>query len=150
MNRLDPIALNVRPRASSHVVRKGMETRLLMTLNVQVDPPTAIGPVPHGTRRVVRLSGGDFEGPRLRGTLVPGSSADWLLVRGDGVLELDFRATLRTDEGALISMRSFGLRPGPPEVLAAIGRGEPVDPASYYFRTTARFATSHPKYAFLN
>ena len=58
----------------------------------------------------------------------PGGSADWLLVRADGVLELDFRATLRTDDGALIAMRSFGLRHGPPDVIAALGRGERVDP----------------------
>jgi hypothetical protein len=130
--------------------RKVVETRLLMTLSVRVAPPTDIGHVPQGTRRIARLTGGDFEGPRLRGTLVPGSSADWLLLRSDGVLELDLRATLRTDEGALISMKSFGLRHGPPEVLAALGRGETVDPASYYFRTTPRFMTSHPRYAFLN
>jgi hypothetical protein len=81
---------------------------------------------------------------------VPGGSADWLLLRADGVLELDLRATLLTHDGALISMRSFGLRHGPPEVMAAIGRGEPVDPATYYFRTTPRFETAHPAYAFLN
>jgi hypothetical protein len=47
-------------------------------------------------------------------------------------------------------MTSFGLRHGPPEVLAALARGESVDPSTYYFRTTPRFETSHPKYAFLN
>lgn len=127
-----------------------MKTRLLMTLQVEVAAPYNIGAVPHGTRRTVPLTGGHFEGERLRGTLVPGSSADWLLLRADGVLELDFRATLRTDDGALISMKSFGLRHGPPEVIAALGRGETVDPATYYFRTTPRFETAHPKYAFLN
>src|SRR2546429_3846150 len=91
-----------------------------------------------------------FEGPRLRGTVLPGGSADWLLLRADGVLELDLRVTLRTDDGALISMKSFGLRHGPPDVMAAIGRGETVDPATYYFRTTPRFETAHPAYAFLN
>ena len=65
-------------------------------------------------------------------------------------LELDLRATLRTDDGALVSMRSFGLRHGPPEVIAAVARGEAVDPATYYFRTTPRFETAHPAYAFLN
>ena len=127
-----------------------MNTRLLMVLQVDVARPLEIGASPHGTRRTVPLSGGHFEGPRLRGTVLPGSSADWLLLRPDGVLELDFRATLRTDDGALISMRSFGLRHGPPDVIAAIGRGETVDPASYYFRTTPRFLTAHPNYAFLN
>ena len=42
------------------------------------------------------------------------------------------------------------LRHGPPEVIAAIARGETVDPARYYFRTTPRFETAHPTYAFLN
>jgi hypothetical protein len=129
---------------------QAMNTRLLMMLHVQVAAAQNIGAVPHGTRRTALLTGGHFEGPRLRGTVLPGGGADWLLLRADGVLELDLRATLRTDDGALISMKSFGLRHGPPEVIAAIGRGETVDPASYYFRTTPRFETSHPTYAFLN
>jgi len=127
-----------------------MNTRLLMMLHVTVPPPQNIGAVPHGTRRTAPISGGYFEGPRLRGTVLSNGSADWLLLRGDGVLELDLRVTLRTDDGALISMKSFGLRHGPPEVIAAIGRGEVVDPATYYFRTTPRFETGHPTYAFLN
>jgi Protein of unknown function (DUF3237). len=63
---------------------------------------------------------------------------------------MDLRATLRTDDGALISMRSFGLRHGPPDVMAALSRGEAVDPTAYYFRTTPRFETAHPAYLFLN
>jgi hypothetical protein len=127
-----------------------MNTRLLMTLRVTVAVPQNIGPGPHGTRRTVPLTGGDFEGPRLHGRVLPGGSADWLLLRDDGVLEMDLRATLQTDDGALVSMKSFGLRHGPPDVIAAIGRGEPVDPAIYYFRTTPRFASADPRYTFLN
>src|SRR6202158_5909680 len=127
-----------------------MNTRLLMTLPVTVATPKTIGAVPHRNRRTVAITGGDFEGPRLRGSVLPGGSADWLLLRADGVLELDLRATLRTEFGALISMRSFGLRHGPPDVIDALARGEAVDPATYYFRTTPRFETTHPAYAFLN
>jgi hypothetical protein len=127
-----------------------MNTRLLMILQVDVTPPYNVGAVPYGTRRIAPISGGVFEGPRLRGVVLPGGSADWLLLRADGVLELDLRVTLRTDDGALVSMRSFGLRHGPPDVIAAIGRGEQVDPATYYFRTTPRFQTAHPAYGFLN
>src|SRR5260221_12922606 len=127
-----------------------MNTRLLMTMNLTVGAVLDIGAVPDGIRRIAPVDGGTFEGPRLRGTIVAGSSADWLLLRADGVLELDLRLTLRTDDGALVSMKSFGLRHGPPEVIAAIGRGETVDPATYYFRTTPRFETAHPAYAFLN
>src|SRR5262249_9363818 len=121
-----------------------------MVLHVEVAAPHNIGAVPCGSRRTVPLAGGHFEGSRLRGTVLPGSSADWLLLRPDGVLELDLRATLRTDDGALISMTSFGLRHGPPDVIAAIGSAERVDPGSYYFRTTPRFKSAHPTYAFLN
>jgi hypothetical protein len=127
-----------------------MTTRLLMMMHVQVGTLLSIGAVPHGTRRTAPLGGGTFEGPRLRGTILPGGSADWQLLRPDGVLEMDLRVTLQTDDGALISMRSFGLRHGPPEVIAAIGRGEVVDPSTYYFRSMPRFETAHPAYSFLN
>jgi len=127
-----------------------MNTRLLMTMHLTVGTVLNVGAVPDGTRRIAPVDGGTFEGRRLRGTIVPGSSADWLLLRSDGVLELDLRLSLRTDDGALISMRSFGLRHGPPEVMAALGRGEAVDVSTYYFRTTPRFETAHPDYLFLN
>jgi len=126
-----------------------MNSRLLITLQVQVAGPQKIGAVPHGTRVTAPIAEGRFEGPRLRGKVLPGGG-DWTLLRGDGVLELDLRLTLATDDGALIHMTSFGLRHGPPEVIAALGRGETVDPATYYFRTTPRFETADPRYAFLN
>src|SRR3982074_2070705 len=108
-----------------------MNTRLLMTLRVTVATPQSIGAVPYGTRRTVPITGGDFDGPRLRGSVLPDGSADWLLLRADGVLELDLRATLRTDDGGLISMRSFGLRHGPPDVMGGLAPGHSVDPSPH-------------------
>src|SRR5438034_831642 len=126
-----------------------MDSRRLMTLQVVVGPPQKLGAVPHGTRAIAPIASGSFEGPRLRGAVLPGGS-DWTLLRSDGVLELDLRITLEADDGASIYMTSFGLRHGPPEVLAALARGESVDPSRYYFRTAPRFETSAPQYAFLN
>jgi hypothetical protein len=126
-----------------------MTSRLLMMLQVVVLPPQKLGVVPHGTRVIAPITSGTFEGPRLRGKVLSGGG-DWTLSRSDGVLELDLRITLETDDGALISMTSFGLRHGPPEILAALARGESVDPSKYYFRTAPRFETSAPAYAFLN
>ena len=126
-----------------------MTSRFLMMLQVVVAPLQKLGAVPHGTRVIAPITGGTFEGPRLRGKILPGGG-DWTLLRPDGVLELDLRITLETDDGALIYMTSFGLRHGPPEVLAALANGESVDPSKYYFRTTPRFETSAPQYAFLN
>jgi hypothetical protein len=126
-----------------------MVSRPLMTLQVVVPPPQKLGAVPLGARVIAPITGGGFEGTRLRGKVLPGGG-DWLLLRSDGVLELDLRITLETDDGALIYMKSFGFRHGPPEVLAALARGESVDPSKYYFRTAVRFETSAPQYAFLN
>jgi hypothetical protein len=131
--------LTVAEKQTEKARRQTMNTRLLMTLRVTLGPAHDVGAAPHGTRRIATITGGDFEGPRLSGIVVPAASADWLLLRADGVLELDLRVTLRTHDGALISMASSGLRHGPPDVIAALGRGEPVDPARYYFRTAPRF-----------
>ncbi len=126
-----------------------MHLRPLMTVTLAVGPAQRLGTVPHGTRSIVPVTGGEFEGPQLRGKVLSGGG-DWLLLRSDAVLELDLRITLETDDHALIHMTFQGLRHGPPDVFAALGRGEVVDPASYYFRTLPRFETSADRYAFLN
>ena len=126
-----------------------MNSRPLMTVRFLAAPPQQLGTVPHGIRSIVPVTGGDFEGARLRGKVLPGGG-DWLLLRSDGLLELDLRVTLETDDHALIFMTFQGLRHGPPDAIAALGRGEVVDPARYYFRTVPRFETSADAYAFLN
>src|ERR1700679_1424221 len=126
-----------------------MDARLLMMLQVVLARPQKIGAGPHGTRITAPITEGHFEGARLRGRVLPGGG-DWTLLRADGVLELDLRVTLETDDGALIHMTSWGLRHWPPHVIAALARGEAVDPSTYYFSTTPRFETGHPKYVFLN
>jgi len=137
----DPAAANGRQTT--------MNSRPLMTVRIAAAPAQKLGTVPHGTRLIVPVTGGDFEGPRLRGKILPGGG-DWLLLRADGVLELDLRITLETDDHALIYMTFQGLRHGPADAIAALGRGEAVDPARYYFRTVPRFETSAETYAFLN
>jgi hypothetical protein len=137
------------PRPCGCTLGTPMNTSFLMTLEFALAPANKIGPVPCGTRTIVPIVGGSFEGPRLSGKVLPGGG-DWTLLRGDGVLELDIRVTLETDDSAAIYMTATGLRHGPPDVISAITRGERVDPASYYFRALPRFETGSEKYAFLN
>jgi hypothetical protein len=53
-----------------------MKSHLLMTLQVAVAAPQKIGVVPHGTRATAPITSGTFEGPRLRGKVLPGGG-DW-------------------------------------------------------------------------
>jgi hypothetical protein len=112
----------------------------LMSLAVDVGEVVSMGPGPLGERRVIGILGGTFEGPALRGEVLPGG-ADWQIVRTDGVLDLDARYALKEQGGGLIRVVSQGYRHGSPEILAALARGEEVDPAKYFFRTVMRFET---------
>jgi hypothetical protein len=116
--------------------------------HVTVDVPLDFGDVGKGSRRIVPITGGDFSGPRIRGTVLPGG-ADWQVLRHDGVAELEARYTLRTDDEALIYVRNVALRHGPADVMAALAAGRPVDPASYYFRGATFFETSAARYAWI-
>ena len=110
-----------------------LNTRLLFTLTDAVGAPYEIGVLPQGRRRIIPIQGGEFEGPRIRGQVLP-FGADWMLIRPDGVVVIDVRATLQTDDDALIHMRYSGYRHGPTDVMQALADGEDVDPATYYFR----------------
>jgi hypothetical protein len=114
----------------------------------EVAAPLDLGVTAVGKRRIIQITGGSFEGPGLRGRILPGG-ADWQIVRADGTAELDARYTLQTDEGALIYVVNRGLRHGRPEVLRRIAAGESVDPRSYYFRSAAFFETSAPEWQWL-
>jgi hypothetical protein len=127
-----------------------IETRHLFTLSLQVPSIKDLGATPLGVRKIAQVTGGHFEGDRLRGTVHAGPGGDWLLLRNDGVLALDVRITLETDDGQLIYMSYRGLRHGPKDVLEKLNRGEKVDPASYYFRMVPQFETSSSQYGWLN
>ncbi|WP_435749186.1 DUF3237 domain-containing protein [Microbacterium sp. PMB16] len=95
-----------------------------------------------GHRRVVPILGGRITGA-IDAEILPGG-ADWQIVRPDGTIEIDGRYSARTADGDLLLLHAKGLRTGVPEVLERLGRGEDVDPASYYFRTTVQIETAAP------
>ena len=125
-----------------------LETRLLWKVTVTFGPIQAVGKTPHGMRLFVPLVGGVFEGPRIRGTLIPGG-ADSVLARPDGVVELDIRLVAMTDDGPVYVIAT-GLQSAKPEVSARLQQGEPVDPSEYYMRAAYRFETASQKYEWLN
>jgi len=111
--------------------------------------PLSVGATPQGTRRVVPITGGRFEGPRLRGEIVPGG-ADWQFDRSDGVTQVEALYLLRTDDGVHIQVHNRGLRHGPPAVMVRLAAGEPVAPEEYYFRAAPEFSAPAGRYEWLN
>ncbi len=110
-----------------------MNSRPLMVLRLVTSDTEEIGSTPHGKLSIFPVIGGTFEGERLRGKVLAGGG-DWVTARADGTLDLDLRATLETDDGALIHITFTGVR----------------DDANRYFRTLPRFETAAPQYAYLN
>ena len=126
----------------------GITTEFLFKIALEV-PVLALGETPYGERRIARFAGGNFDGPKLRGIVLPGG-AGWILLRRDGVLDIDVRIVLETDDQQMIYMQWRGLRHGPEDVIARLNHNETVDPSSYYFRTTPYFETSSERYSWLN
>ena len=125
-----------------------IKTEFLFTIALEVQV-FSLGNTPYGGRRIFRFDTGSFEGPKLKGRVLPGGGG-WSLVRRDNVLEIEVGLILDTDDKEQIYMTWKGLRHGPKEVIDRLNRGETVDPASYYFRATPYFETSSEKYGWMN
>jgi hypothetical protein len=129
-----------------------IELRPLFTIKAEVTaPPQLVGAVPQGyTRRVMCVSGGQFEGERLRGRVLPGG-ADVVLERPDGGLHLDVRLVLETNAGEIIYMTYNGRRNGAtPEIMQKIVSREPIPRGADYFRVAVQFETAAPALKWLN
>lgn len=128
---------------------KNVRTKPMFAMRLDVRPLLIVGATPGAYRRVGVVTGGSFEGERLSGAVLDGSS-DWQTVRNDDSTTLNVRLVLKTEDGALIGMTYQGLRHGPADIIARIEKGEVVDPASYYFRINPLFETEAAKYDWIN
>ena len=125
-----------------------MKLEYLLTYRAELKPAVNVGAGPNGTRQVYDVTGGTFEGPKLRGTLLP-SGGDWIQVGSDGMGRLDVRATFKTDDGAHIYVQYFGVADFAAG-MEKFSRGESTDFGEIYFITTPRFETGDERYAWLN
>ena len=125
------------------------DLRHVCDIDVSVGPIRDLGPTPHGRRRIIPILSGTVKGPRLEAEVMPGG-ADWQYVRGDGVLELEARYSIKTRDGAEIAVTNRGMRRAPPEIMDRLSRGESVDPALVYFRTVPVFEAPAGPHEWLN
>lgn len=119
----------------------------LINLRVDVGAPTVISGGMPG-RRFIPILGGVVEG-EMNGVVLP-CGGDWQSIEPDGTLDIDAHYILDIRDHGTVEVRSQGVRSASPDILAALGRGEPVDPSQYYFRTFIRLSTSAPGLARLN
>jgi hypothetical protein len=126
-----------------------ISSTFLFEMRLEVAPPLLTGVTASGERRVVSILGGTFEGPRLRGVVLP-TGNDAIVIQPSGRTFLDVRTVLKTDDDAYVYLQYRGIRNGPPEVLQRLAAGERVDPSTYYFRTALTFETGAAQYDWLN
>lgn len=122
---------------------------LFTEFRVLVGTPVPLGNDGFGEARVVPILGGTVDGPGLTGTILPGG-ADEQRIRADGLTRIHARYVIKAADGALIRVDSQGLRHASPDTMAALMRGEMVDPALVYFRTVIRFETAAEAHDDLN
>ncbi len=120
----------------------------IISYNATLTAPEMIGPTPEGIRANIYVTGGVFNGPKLRGKLLP-VGGDWLTVRRDGMAHLDVRATLQTDDEALIYLTLVGSidlgESGYDDFLLGTGPR-----SGAIIRTSPKFYTSAEQYVWLN
>lgn len=108
-----------------------------------------------GGRSAVYVESGTFEGPKIKGTVVPHSGGDYAYFRPDNVAVCDARYMLQEEDGSLILMRNNGFLWGrEPDVMErlrqwAFAGGEPVPHDAYYLRSSPTFETSVGKHDWL-
>jgi hypothetical protein len=108
---------------------------------VTIASPEDVGEVNSGRQRIIPITGGTFEGPALRGKVLPGA-ADWNLVRSDGVTVVSANYFLRTDDGVVIKIANQGVNSSLPKPATAV----PVRPRF----TIPSFEAPKGRYDWLN
>lgn len=123
------LALSFTTTTQAESGEDGLRSQYLMDIVLET-----IAPHETGTRLIVPITGGTFNGPGIKGTILD-VGADWISPRDDGTSDLDVRITLQTDDDALIYMSYRGI----------LNRSE----SGVYWRMVPTFETGAEKYQYL-
>lgn len=127
--------------AQTNVPTETPQLEFVMQLNVTLDQPYSVGDIPNGRRTVIPITGGTFEGPLLKGTIINGG-ADYQIASKDGRTQIEAIYSIKTDDGVYIHVRNRG--------IICMGKDANGNP-SFYFRAAPQFeAPVDSKYAWLN
>jgi len=105
----NPKPATAAPRAQNTTEKPSVPTfEYLGTLRAETGTRTVVENGPQGTRTIVQVVSGRFEGPRLKAS-VQTPAGDWITNRTDGSYRLDVRLTLKTDDGVVILVTYNGI-----------------------------------------
>lgn len=114
---------------------ESLPVEFLYTIHLDTGAPVMISNGPAGTKLIAPVTGGTFEGPRMKGTVaVP--AGDWVTIGPGGQMTLDVRLCLVTDDGANIYCTYSGLLVRGDDGMRALG--------------APLFQTGDERYAWLN
>ena len=122
--------------ASHHINAQKLEYELLYKIELIVDTEIDLGNTPLGPRVIAHITGGTFEGPKLKGKVLA-SGGDWLLRLDSTTVKLDVRILLETEDKELIYNTYTGF---------IHQNSDSTD----YWRIVPIFETSSKKYGWLN
>ena len=113
-----------------------------LQLKVTLGETYRVGETQHGERIVIPITGGTFEGPAIRGTIVNGGADYQLANKAQHRTELEAIYSIRTDDGVYIHIRNRG--------IIYDGKDAQGNP-SFYFKAAPQFeAPAESRYAWLN
>ena len=134
------LAFTLNAGAQVEVPKDSPQTEFVMQLKVTLGQTYSCGETQHGRRTVIPITGGTFEGPNIKGTILNGG-ADYQLANG-GRTEVEAIYSIKTDDGVYIHIRNRGIIANSKDA-----QGNP----SFYFRCAPQFeAPNDSKYAWLN
>lgn len=84
-------------------IYKDFKTEHVWDAKVTIANAVRLGDSKYGGRNIIPITGGTFEGPKIKGEVLP-YGADWQLVRPDGDAELNARYLLKTSDGVIIQV----------------------------------------------
>lgn len=128
-----------------------LRSEYLFDLELTVNPPQVIGPVLKGTRLIFPFKEGFVKSNKINGKILE-CSGEWGLVADSNTFKMDVRATIKTDDGALIyiAYTGYNYANAKNSAIMRAGKGYELSPDEYYFRSVPVFETSDPKYTWLN
>lgn len=121
---------------------EGPELEYVVELKVKCEGAYQVGQTSHGNRFVIPIVGGTFEGPKMKGTIIPGGADYQLQDNEHGRTEVEAIYSIKTDDGIYIHVRNRGI----------IYNGKDAEgKPSFYFKAAPQFeAPADSRYGWLN